>query len=346
MRPATPALLAAAFAVLSFGAPGEARSCDPRPACVLPANRVGDPGKPAFTDNPFVTTNDYPHVRDTTFIGIPFGGVTSRTGGVIAMEHVLRHPDVAEGNYYLPCKAAPTTLPNIESPFGGEPYKAACENPTSPSYLRSGRFTGGIRKKAVVFTPDLRLYNSSETEECLTRCVHDWANRTSAIAVEIYLKKTVNGRLVTDFDCVRPRFQASGFSHAHLGGLYSRNYGTIRPLCAYERGAARMQGYVYAQGTQYLEGDGRLVFSIFQNDASGRTSTGQPLQAFSSFKSSGGYYTTGVLYSGFYKVKIRDTFSGRCVVKQHTHIRTMSERADIFLDRPAFGIRGAREVPC
>jgi hypothetical protein len=337
----------AALAVLSLGAPAHALpACagDP-PSCVRAVDRFGELDVVA-NEPPVVTTNDYPPVRDTTFIAVPFGGVTSRSGGVIAMEHVLRHPDVAGGSYYLPCKAAPTTLPNMESPFGGEPYKAACENPTNPSYFRSGGFGGGIAKKPAVFAGGIRLDNSSQTDDCLTRCVHNWANRASVIAVEIYLKKAKDNRLVTDFDCVRPRFHVSGFSRSHLGGLVSRNYGTVRPLCAYERGASRLQGYVYSQGRQHLEGNGRLVFSVFQNDATGRTSTGQPLQAFSSFQSAGGYYTTGVLYAGYYKLKIRDTLTGKCVVKQHTQIKLMSERADIHLDRPAFGIKGAREVAC
>lgn len=347
MRLVRPALTAAALAVLSAGSPAEADpGCVADPvSCVVPLGRYDDPAA-GVTQPSVVTTNDYPAVRDTTFVAVPFGGVTSRSGGVVAMEHVLRHPDVAEGNYYLPCKAAPTTLPNIESPFGGEPYKAACENPTNPSYFRSGQFGGGIAKKPAVFGTGIRLENSSRTSDCLTSCQHNWANRASVIAVEIYLKKAKDNRLVTDFECVRPRFHASGFSTSHLGGLVSRNFGTIRPLCAYERGAARLQGYVYAEGEQYLEGNGRLVFSVFQNDATGRTSTGQPLQAFSSFQSAGGYYTTGVVYSGYYKVKIRDTATGKCVVKQHTDIRRMGERVDLHLDRKAFGIPGAREVAC
>lgn len=349
MRLARPALVAVALAVLSVAAPARADlvvpDCTPSPWCVVPIDRYATVPE-VKVEASVVTTNDYPQVRDTTYIGIPFAGVSSRTGGVLAMEHILRHPDVASGTYYLPCKAAPTTLPNVESPFGGEPYKAACENPTNPSYLRSGRFGSGLNKRPEQFKREIRLDNSSETEECITRCVHNWANRTTAIAVEIYLKKTVDGRLVTDFDCVRPRFHASGFSNSHQGGLYSANYGSIRPVCAYERGAARMQGYVYEKGRTYLQGNGRLIFSVFQNDASGRTSTGRPLQAFASFQSAGGYYTTGVVYSGYYKVKIRDTATGKCVVKQHTHVKTMGERSDIHLDRKAFGIPGAREVAC
>lgn len=349
-------MLLVALAVLAVTAPpsSAASDCLDLPAgtpCVLPIDRYGSPidtnTLTAFAVEPSVTTtNSYPEVRDTGFVGVPISGVTSRTGGVIAAEHILRHPDVANGTYYLPCKAAPTTLPNMESPFGGEPYKAACENPTEPSYYRSGPFGTGIAKRAPQFPGEIRIENSTDTDACITTCVHNWANRTSAVAVEIYLKKTVNGRLVTDFDCVRPRFHASGFSHSLNGGLYGRHYGVIRPLCKYERGASRMQGYVFVQGQQYLEGNGRLVFSVFQNDATGRSSTGQPLQAFSSFQSAGGYYTTGVLYSGYYKLKIRDTATGRCVLKQHTHIKSMGERTDIHLDRTAFGIPGAREVAC
>lgn len=347
MLRARPAVLLAALAVLAVGAPSSnASDClgvPPGAPCVLPLDRYSETvaSAPSFT-----TTNSYPEVRDTAFVGIPLSGISSRTGGVIAVEHILHDPDVAGGTYYLPCKAAPTALPNIESPFGGEPYKAACENPTDPSYYRSGPFGAGLVKRAAVFPGEIRIENTSNTPDCITTCVHNWANRTSAIAVEIYLKKTVGGRLVTDFDCVRPRFHASGFSHPQFGGLYGRSYGVIRPTCAYERGASRMQGYVFEKGRTYLTGNGRLVFSVFQNDASGRSSTGQPLQAFSAFQSAGGYYSTGVLYSGYYKVKIRDTATGKCVLKQHTHIKSMGERTDIHLDRKAFGIPGAREVAC
>ena len=337
------AALLAAFALLAVTGPAGAADCE-GVACVVPIDLYEPPVVPDPSPSP-VTTNSYPEVRDTTFVGIPLAGVTSRTGGVIAIEHVLHDPRVGGGTYYLPCKAAPTMLPNVEA-FGGEPYKQACTNPESPSYFRHGTFGAGASKRAPVFDPDVRIENFSETEACITRCEHHWANRTAFIAVEIYLKKTVNGRPVTDFNCVRPRFHAAGFSRSRDGGLYSVDMGTIKPVCAYERGASRLQGYVFAKGSTYLEGNGRLVFSVFQNDATGRSSTGQPLQAFSAFQSAGGYYTTGVLYAGYYMVRIRDTATNRCVLRQHTPIKRMGERVDIHLDRAAFGIRGARDVPC
>lgn len=300
----------------------------------------------AGTGDGATTTNDFPEIRETGFVAIPFGGVTSPRGGVLAIEHLLRHTDVAGGKGYLPCKAAPTSLPNYEF-GGGEPYKAACENASKPSYLRSGPFTGGARQLSATFPNGLRIANETQTQACVTTCEHGWANRTVAIGVEIYLKKPrASGGTETDFDYVRPRFTASGFEHAANGGHYSRNVGVIRPLKAYEPGASRIQGYIYEAGNTYLDTPNRLVFSVFANDATGRTSTGMPLQAFSAFSNRGGYYTTGVMYTGYYKFKIRDTVTGTCVMNRNMAIRRMGERVDIRLDRPAFGIPGARVVPC
>jgi hypothetical protein len=338
------AACAAAVALLAAAGPSHATVEPP----VVPLDRYAtELVNPNALTPKGVTTNSYPLIRQTDFIGIPFAGVTSGSGGVIAVEHVLRDDDVAGGSYYLPCKAAPTALPNVESPFGGEPYKAACENPTDPSYFKSGPFGSGLHKVAPVFGGAITIPNVTQSDACYLGCQHEWADRTSAIAVEIYLKTTVDGRLVTDFDHVRARFNASGFNHSLNGGLFSRNYGVVRPLGAYERGTSRLQGYVFTSGHNYLSaGSKRLVFSVFENDANGKSSTGMPLQAFSAFSSNGGFFTTGVLYSGYYKVKIRDTETNKCVMRRMMPITTMGERVDLHLDAKAFGMRGAVEVPC
>lgn len=353
-----PAALAAVLAALALATPAHASA--PSLDCVLTACPplpvdAYDSGIDLHTLGPLVAaaggssgtnTDSYPEIRNTSYIGVPLSGVTSPHGGVVAIEHVLHDSRVDGGAYYLPCKAAPTEVPDVPSPFGGEPYKAACQDPENPSYFRSAAFGAGRAQTAPSLGHLLTVDNVTTNANCSFGCHHDWGNRTSVIAVEIYLKKTVNGSLVTDFDYVRPRFNASGFSRRYSKGLTSVNYGIVRPLRAYERGTARLQGYVYSSGRTLLTGANRLVFSVFENEANGRTSTGQPLQAFSAFKSNGGYYTTGTVYSGTYRFKVRDTQTGKCVLAKMLRLRTMGERVDMHLDQKAFGIPGAAEVRC
>ena len=102
---------------------------------------------------------------------------------------------------------------------------------------------------------------------------------------------------------------------------------------------------IFAKGATRAQ-PGRVRFSVFENDANGRTSTGQPLQAFSVFTSTGGYYSTGTVYAGSYKMRLTDLERGTCVVLKHLPLPSMGQRIDIHLDRPAFGIPHARRVAC
>lgn len=292
-------------------------------------------------------TEDYPKVRVAEAVRIRFGGVNSVTGGVIGVEPGLTSTDLNNGSVYAPCKGKPTALPTIVDPvYGGEPYKAACENTTDPSYYRSGPFTGGLRKQAPQFPHGIVMGNSDATRACVVVCQHHWAERLTRFDVEIYLKKRLpSGSLVTDFDYVRPRFSVGAFPHRSGAGMVSADFGTIRPLKAYERGTARLQGVIYAAGTTRAEGN-RVRVSMFENDANGRTSTGQLLQAFAVFTASGGYYSTGTVYAGSYKLRLTDLETGRCVVLKHLPLPSMGIRVDLHLDRPGFGVPRARTIPC
>jgi len=295
-----------------------------------------------------VNSNDYPAVRTATAVTIRFRGVSSPHGGVVGVEPGMSASDLNGGVSYMPCKARPTFLPNVEDPVnGGEPYKAACENTADPSYYRSGGFGGGLHKTAPVFADGITIGNTDASQACAVVCNHRWAQRLSRFDVEIYLKKTdpATGRVATDFDYVRPRFTVSSFPRKSGTALLSADWGTITPLKAYARGAARLQGLVFAAGSTRA-GAGRVRFSMFENDANGRTSTGQPLQAFSVFTSTGGFYSTGTVYAGSYKLRLTDLDRGTCVVLKHLPLPTMGQRLDIHLDRPAFGIPRAHAVAC
>ena len=310
--------------------------------CVPP---TGPPQVGVATDN----SNDYPALRSAEAVRIKFAGVNSPYGGAMGIEPGLSHASLNGGTSYMPCKGTPTSIPNVEDPInGGEPYKAACENTVDPSYYRSGLFGGGLRKRVPLFENGITVGNYDQTNGCIAVCTHRWAERLTRFDVEIYLKKRdpATGRVSTDFDYVRPRFTATSFPHARPGGvLESVDFGTITPLKAYQRGAARLQGLIFTKGTTRAAA-GRVRFSMFENDANGRTSTGQPLQAFSVFTSTGAYYSTGTVYAGSYKLRLRDIETNRCVVLKHLPLPSMGQRVDIRLDRPAFGIPRARDVAC
>jgi hypothetical protein len=287
-------------------------------------------------------------VRTADTVTIRFGGVNSPHGGAMGVEPGMSDPTLNGGTSYMPCKGTPTALPNIEDPVrGGEPYKAACENTVDPSYYRSGLFGAGLRKRVPLFENGISVGNTDRTDACLLVCTHQWAEKLSRYDVEIYLKKQdpKTGQWSTDFDYVRPRFTVSSFPHRSGAGLVSDDWGTITPLKAYQRGAARLQGLIFAAGSQRADA-GRVRFSMFQNDATGRTSTGQPLQSFSVFTSTGAFYSTGTVYAGSYKLRLMDLETKRCVVLKHLPLPSMGQRVDIHLDRPAFGIARARSVAC
>ncbi len=316
-----------------------------------PAAQAGPPAPPVTPPLPGVTTSpnteDYPKVRVADAVRIRFDGVHSVAGGVIGVEPGLTSTDLNNGSVYAPCKGKPTALPTVVDPvYGGEPYKAACENTTEPSYYRSGPFTGGLGKQAPQFPHGIVMGNSDMTRACVVVCQHHWAERLTRFDVEIYLKKRLpSGALVTDFDYVRPRFSVGAFPHRSGNGMLSADFGTIRPLKAYERGTARLQGVIFADGTTRAEGN-RVRVSMFENDANGRTSTGQLLQAFAVFTASGGYYSTGTVYAGSYKLRLTDLETGRCVVLKHLPLPSMGIRVDLHLDRPNFGVPRARTIPC
>ncbi len=314
-----------------------------------PTDSLAPPELPTAPTAPTtaVNTEDYPKVRTTEAVRIRFGGVNSVDGGVIGVEPGLSSADLNGGASYAPCKATPTALPTVADPlYGGEPYKAACENTVNPSYYRSGPFIGGLRKQAPQFPNGIVMGNSDATEACIVVCNHHWAERLSRFDVEIYLKKKLpTGGTVTDFDYVRPRFSVSSFPRKSGAGLVSADYGTIQPTKAYAKGSARLQGIIFAKGNTRAEGN-RVRVSMFENDANGRTSTGQLLQAFSVFTASGGYYSTGTVYAGSYKLRLTDFETNTCVLLKYLPLPSMGQRVDLHLDRPNFGVPRARTIPC
>ena len=326
------AALATALATPALAAPDRAE----------PDPRLVDLG--AATDN----SNDYPAVRTADRVTIRFGGVNSPHGGAMGVEPGLSHADLNGGTSYMPCKGAPTAVANVEDPVnGGEPYKAACENTADPSYYRSGLFPAGLRKRVPIFEGGISVGNTDRTDACVVVCTHRWAEKLSRYDVEIYLKKQdpKTGRWATDFDYVRPRFTVSSFPYRQGTTLLSADWGTVTPLKAYQRGAARLSGLIFAKGSTRAAA-GRVRFSMFQNDATGRTSTGQPLQAFAVFTSTGAFYSTGTVYAGSYKLRLKDLETNRCVLLKHLPLPSMGQRIDLRLDRPAFGIPRARSVAC
>ncbi|MCA1711714.1 MAG: hypothetical protein LC789_08815 [Actinobacteria bacterium] len=337
-------LLAAGFAAASLGAAPAVAV----PACVDAPVKVclsaGGPEVGGVGDN----TNDYPSVRSTEFVRIRFGGVSSPQGGVIAMEPGLYGQGLNGNLTYAPCKGRPTVVTAVDDPVnGGEPYKPACADPVNPSYYRSGGFSAGLQKQAAEFAGGIVMTNTDSTAGCTPLCNHQWANKLSRLDVEIYLKKRdpKTGALSTDFEYVRPRFSATAFTARAGNGLESADFGVITPLRAYDKGTARLQGLIYASGSTRAA-PGRVRFSVFETDAKGHTSTGQPLQAFSVFTSTGAFYSLGTLYAGNYKMRLTDFDKGTCVVVKHLPLLRMDNRIDLHLDRPGFGLPHARTVAC
>ena len=106
-----------------------------------------------------------------------------------------------------------------------------------------------------------------------------------------------------------------------------------------EAGVGRLNGFVTNNGSSVS--NNRVLFEIFQRDASRTTSSGYPMKGFSVVRNNNdGYYNTGALPNGSYIIYVTDTQTGRKILLDGINVYHLHERIDFRLEQSCFGISG------
>jgi len=163
----------------------------------------------------------------------------------------------------------------------------------------------------------------------------NWGRLITDASIEIYPQDT-NGQYNPSTGTVGGVRIQSNFPGFANGGRYSNNIGDIALPQVGEANVGRLNGFITNNGSAVA--NNRVTFEIFQENSSRGSSTGYPETGFSVVhNNSDGYFNTGALPSGSYKIYITDTQTGHKIVVQGVGIRQLYERLDFKLDQRCFG---------
>jgi len=161
---------------------------------------------------------------------------------------------------------------------------------------------------------------------------HNWAKKTKKVCLEIYSKKQ-GGACSNIYGGAR--IEVDNFNYYANGGYYSPFIGKVilpTSLNNYGNGNySQLNGLIWENGKQIQES--RLCLSYFQTGAlTSTTSNGFPVAAFASRGDDGhGYYSSGPLYPGVYKIYVEDTKNKKSKII-YADIYRSYERIDFNLD--------------
>lgn len=165
---------------------------------------------------------------------------------------------------------------------------------------------------------------------------HNWANLVTGGALEIYPYDAAKQYNPYNNNVGGVRVIIDGFPYMANGGKYSIPIGDIHLPKIGERNVGRLNGFITVNG--HAVDAGRVNLEIFQNGASRTSSMGYPLSGISFIANIvGGYYNTGALPSGSYKIYITDRVSNRKVILDGVIITYTYERLDFELNQRCFG---------
>jgi hypothetical protein len=175
----------------------------------------------------------------------------------------------------------------------------------------------------------------------LTDIQHNWGRRVTGGAIEIYPYGPDGTYNPYKQDVGGVRVFVEGFPNLANGGRYSKQVGDIALPRMGDPGIGRLNGFVTENGKVVRE-DKRANFDFFQEGSSLKTSTGYPVHGFSSLPSNqDGYYSSGALPVGNYKLYVTDRKTSRKIVL-YLQINSPHERLDFKLDQPCFGYPGPK----
>lgn len=155
---------------------------------------------------------------------------------------------------------------------------------------------------------------------------HGWSSLVTEVALEIYPKSSFYGGL---------RGNVREFNNYANGGKYSKPIGKVM-LPNRDGNSSSLNGFVTFMGG--LVDSKRVDLAFFQEGGeSARSTTGHPFYSFAATNTNNdGYYHSGVLLPGRYKVYITDKGFNKTVVI-HVDINGKGERLDFELYAPCFG---------
>lgn len=253
------------------------------------------------------------------FLGVNFEGVEAGEGH-IGVD--ISWPQ--GGTIYNPCHE-----------HGGvnDPYYGACAMADSSvnksSYYKVQHFQNGTNDFPFGIFVDFANWNLCYGQAwCPTTgqiVTHGWSGLVSDVALEIYPASSSYGGL---------RANVNSFPFAVNGGSFSPSLGKIS-LPKEEGPTVKLNGFISFDGS-YVDSK-RTEIAFFQETEPTTSSTGYPFYSFSATHANDdGYYSSGVVLPGLYKVYITDKAFGKTVII-HTEIRTRGDRLDFDLSKGCFG---------
>jgi hypothetical protein len=249
-----------------------------------------------------VTTDSFPRTWNRSWANVWFNGVAIGSGH-IGVDIGMWHPGVPghsnSGSVYSPCLNP------------GDPYFAGCA--VRPGYYRVQHYAPGWSD----FPYGIFIENTNNGVN------HDWAKRVNYAALEVYPYDNIPGTVdppgegpywteTNRYGGVRMGIGSVGFvdvfpTHAN-GGYYSGPLGTVTQLPSVDGygsgGAARLNGFIYAGWPAPAPHENASIH-LFQQSCNHTTSTGHPICSFAStHNKADGYYTSGPLFPGTYRIYI------------------------------------------
>lgn len=162
---------------------------------------------------------------------------------------------------------------------------------------------------------------------------HDWGKRITWAALEIYPYDSVFGGV---------RIHVDNFDHPAHGGYYSPEIGIVQLPSSNTATSAKLNGFAYRNGAPVKEGE--ASFDFFQEGSTYSSTTGYPVSGFASVGTDNdGYYSSGPIYPGRYKIYIGDAAKKKKIITRADITRPF-ERLDFDLEQKCFNYRECEEV--
>jgi len=173
------------------------------------------------------------------------------------------------------------------------------------------------------------------TNKTATSFTHGWMKLITDASIEVYPYDS-NGQYNPSNNTVGGVRIQSDFPLFANGGRYSNNIGNVALPQIGQANVGKLNGFATYNGTKVAAN--RLLVEAFQRSATRKTSTGFPMTGFTTVSSnSDGYFNTGALPSGSYKIYITDTQTGHKVILDGVNIISQYERLDFKLEQRCFG---------
>jgi len=263
---------------------------------------------------------------DVNFANVRIGKVTPGSGHIGV--------DIwwpSGGSNYLPCQ------------HSNDPYYGACvlSNAAPTSYYKVGNYTSSSSNFPYgIFVDNQNQNYCTSASWCTNKTApsfnHGWARLISDASLEVYPYDNLNQYNPSGNTIGGVRIQVTGFPLIANGGRYSNNVGDVPLPQLGQANVGRLNGFVTNNGS--TAANNRAYFEIFQRDSTRTTSSGYPMAGFTLVhNNSDGYYNTGALPSGSYRIYVTDTQNNHKIILDGINVFSQYERLDFKLEKPCFG---------